>query len=239
MQGLDPRHDGVRIAHLSDIHVGPRTDHAHAREAVGLANESGADLIALTGDYVNISRRDIPVMQRVLAGLTGAPVYVTLGNHDYYAGGERVARAMLENGYRVLRNEREHLDVNGAPLHVIGVDDPVTRRHDLDAAFGPVNDESPQHGTRLVLCHGPELAPRIAARGAHLILSGHTHATQINVGGLGARIAKRIGLRYIAGFYEIGAALLYVTAGIGGSGLQVRVGHGTRAEVALLTLRAA
>ena len=51
--GLDPRHDGVTIAHLSDIHVGHLTPAGHVRAAIELANSVAPDVVALTGDFVD------------------------------------------------------------------------------------------------------------------------------------------------------------------------------------------
>ncbi len=233
IEDLDPRHDGVRIAHLSDVHVGRMTPEDHVRRAVDLANDAGADVIALTGDYVNWSRSEIPLMKDQLGGLSARRVAVTLGNHDYFTSARRVAEGMRQNGYDVLRNQHTTVEVNGAPLHLVGIDDPVTRHHDIDQSFRGV----PKAGTRVVLCHCPEQADAIAAQGAHLILSGHTHGGQIYLQGVTDRLIRRMGRRYRAGFYDVGDSSLYVSAGVGFSGVRVRVGPGTRAEVGVFTLR--
>jgi predicted MPP superfamily phosphohydrolase len=236
LPGLDPRHDGIRIAHLTDVHCGRMTPERHVRAAVELANAARPDLIVMTGDYVNWSRDEVSIAGAQLAGLSAAPVVVTLGNHDYFAWGEGVAAAMAGNGYTVLRNQHHTVDVAGAPLHVIGIDDPVTGRHDLEAAFAEV----PDGGSRLVLCHCPEQIDEIAERGAHLMLSGHTHGGQINVRGITDRIFRKTGRRYFnRGFYTVGNTRLYVSSGVGFSGVRVRAGEGTRAEVSLFTCRAA
>lgn len=232
---LDPRHEGLRIAHLSDVHVGRLTPREHVRHAVELANAAAPDLTVMTGDYVCWSREEIPLMEEQLAGLRARHVVVTLGNHDYFASGRRVAEAMTRNGYDVLRNQSRVLDIHGAPLHVIGVDDPVTRRHDLGSAFHRV----PGRGTKLALVHCPEQADALADRGVHLTLSGHTHGGQIYVKGITDRILRRMGRRYLSGVYGLPQSTLYVTTGVGYSGVRVRAGQGTRAEVALLTLRSA
>lgn len=235
LPGLDPRHDGVRIAHLSDIHVGWITPREHVRHAVELANQARADLIVMTGDYVCWTRKEIPLMEEQLSGLEAANVVVTLGNHDHFTSGRQVAESMRKNGYDVLQNQHRTIDIGGAPLQVIGVDDPVTHRHDLDRAFANLSTR----GTRLVLCHCPEPAAGLAARGADLILSGHTHGGQIFIPGITDRMFERMGKRYRTGFYEVDGSQLYVTAGVGYSGVRMRAGHGTRAEIAVLTLRAA
>ena len=230
---IDPRHDGIRVAHITDVHCGLVTPAAHVRRAVELANSAQPDLVIMTGDYVCWNRREIPLIEQQLCGLEAEHVFVTLGNHDYYAGGKHVAEAMRAIGYRVLRNEHRTVQVRGAPLHVVGVDDPVTRRHDVGRSFAGV----PAGGTRLVACHCPEQIHAIAEQGAHLMLSGHTHGGQINVKGITDRVFRNMGRRYLGGFYTIAETLLYVSPGVGFSGVRVRVGRGTRSEVSIFTLR--
>lgn len=234
--GLDPRHDGVRIAQLSDIHVGNLTPRTHVRAAIAAANGAAADLIVMTGDYVCWRRHEVELARDQLAGLRAPRVLAVLGNHDYFTWGSGVRAALEGNGYEVLRNQTTVTDVRGAPLAVVGIDDPVTRHDDLDAAFAG----APRGVTRIVLSHSPDRGPAIAARGADLVLSGHTHGGQIYVRGITDRLMKRVGLNYRRGMYALdGAAQLYVTPGVGFSGVTRRAGEGTHAEVAVLTLRAA
>ena len=77
----------------------------------------------------------------------------------------------------MLRNQTTLADVHGAPLAMVGIDDPVTRHDDLDAAFAG----APPKTTKVVLCHSPDHGPKLAARDADLVLSGHTHGGQIYV----------------------------------------------------------
>ena len=238
VQGLDPRHDGVRIAQLSDIHVGNLTPRAHVRHAIEAANNAAADLIVLTGDYVCWKREEVAQASDQLAGLSASRVLAVLGNHDYFVHGAGVRMALERHGYEVLRNQTTIANVRGAPLAMVGVDDPVTRHDDLDASFAG----APEKMTRVVLCHAPDRAPKIAERGADLVLSGHTHGGQMYVKGITDRIMKKIGLNFRRGMYDVGTAQkakLYVTPGVGFSGVTRRFGEGTHAEVAVLTLRAA
>lgn len=236
IRDLDPRHDGVRIAQLSDIHVGNMTPVAHVRAAIATANAAQPDLIVLTGDYVCWRRHEAELAGDQLGGLRAPRVLAVLGNHDYFTWGAGVANALERNGYEVLRNQTTIADVRGAPLAMVGVDDPVTRHDDLDAAFAG----APGGVTRIVLCHSPDRGPALARRGADLVLSGHTHGGQIFIRGITDRLMKKAGLNYRRGKYAIGAGTtLYVTPGVGFSGVTKRVGEGTDAEVAVLTLRAA
>jgi uncharacterized protein len=231
---LDPRHDGVRIAQLSDIHVGNLTPVAHIRAAIRAANDAKPDLIVLTGDYVCWRRYEVALVADQLAGLVAPRVVAVLGNHDYFTWGAGVAAALGNCGYDVLRNQATVSTVRGAPLAIVGVDDPVTRHDDLDAAFAG----APADATRVVLCHAPDRAPAIARRGADLVLSGHTHGGQIYIKGITDRLMKKVGLHFRRGMYPLGdRTKLYVTPGVGFSGVARRIGEGTAAEVALLTLR--
>ena len=236
IRDLDPRHDGVRIAQLSDIHVGATTPREHIRAAVAAANAAQPDLVVLTGDYVCWRRHEAPMVADQLAGLRASRVLAVLGNHDYFTSSAGVAASLERNGYEVLRNQTTLAHVNGAPLAMVGIDDPVTRHDDIDAAFAG----APPRTTKVVLCHSPEHGPRLAARDADLVLSGHTHGGQIYVRGITDRLMKRLGLTYRRGMYPVGErTTMYVTPGVGFSGVTRRVGEGTDAEVAVLTLRRA
>ncbi len=234
--GLDPRHDGVRISQLSDIHVGSLTPPEHIRAAIDASNDAAVDVVVMTGDYVCWRRHEALDAEGQLAGLKARRVLAVLGNHDYMTWGEGVSRALGNNGYEVMKNQSTTIDLGGAPLQVVGIDDPVTKHHDLDRAFAGVSRE----GTCIALCHTPSLGAQVAERGAQLVLSGHTHGGQIYVAGVTDRIMRSIGLHHRSGHYALpGDAQLYVTPGVGFSGVTHRVGEGTAAEIAVFTLRAA
>lgn len=231
---LDPRHDGVRIAQLSDIHVGNLTPETHIRAAIAAANAAAPDLVVMTGDYVCWRRHEAALAGDQLGGLRAPRVLAVLGNHDYFTWGAGVVSALEKNGYEVLRNKTTIAHVRGAPLAMVGVDDPVTRHDDLDAAFAG----APKPVTKVVLCHAPDRGPDLAARGADVVLSGHTHGGQIYIKGITDRIMKKVGLNYRRGLYGLGErTTMYVTPGVGFSGVTRRVGEGTHAEVAIVTLR--
>lgn len=235
VRGLDPRHDGVTIAHLSDVHVGNLTPEPHVRAAIDLANSVAPDVVALTGDYVCWRKHEVGLLREQLGGLRATRVAATLGNHDYFTDAAGVRAALTGHGYDVLDNRRTAVTVRGAPLHLVGIDDPITHHDDADAAFAG----GPRGGTTVALCHDPELAPALVARGAQLVLSGHMHGGQIYLRGVTDRIIKRMGRTFRRGLYPIDDGHLYVTPGVGYSGVRVRVGEGTAAEVAAVTLRAA
>jgi predicted MPP superfamily phosphohydrolase len=231
---LDPAHEGLVIAHLTDVHVGMITPWRKIRRAVAMANAVRPDLIVLTGDYVCYSRKHVPIMGEALSGLRAkSGVIATLGNHDYWTDGAGCARALRGNGYDVLRNQSVTVRARGVELTVVGIDDAVTRHHDPERAFAGVHAKR----TVVTLSHCPELADAAAARGSRLTVAGHTHGGQVSFRSLEKYYRRWTKRRYLSGWYEVQDSLLYVNPGVGSSSIPLRAGRGARAEVAVITLR--
>lgn len=231
LPGLDPAHEGLRVAHLSDVHVGPRTSDAVIRRAVEEANAFEPDLVVLTGDYVSRSPSDVEGVRTLLAGFA-APTVAVLGNHDITVNPRGSAEALRANGYEVLDNAWSRITLRGAPLHVVGVGDSVTGHDDVAASVRGL----PPGVTPLVLAHGPRTANRLRGLERPLLcLSGHTHGGQINLPIVTPLFLASIREPYARGLYRLDHVQLYVNRGIGMSGIRVRIN--APAEVTLATLR--
>jgi predicted MPP superfamily phosphohydrolase len=235
VSGLAPAHDGLKIAHLSDLHVGILTSHGFIRAAVEMAQTEHPDVVVMTGDYVCYSPRFVGPFAELISGFT-VPTICVLGNHDYWTDGHGVMDALTLNHYTVLRNQHTRVNVHGAPLTVIGIDDAVTGQADVARAFRGVSPGD----TLLVLCHVPSLvesvATAVASRGQALMLSGHTHGGHVQIPKLTEHLFRKLGTPYIKGFYRVSDTLLYVNCGIGSSSVPIRAG--APAEVAIFTLKA-
>jgi predicted MPP superfamily phosphohydrolase len=237
ISGLPSALDGYTIAQLSDVHCGPYTPPEEVARWVERVNALDADLVAVTGDLITSGDRYTEAVATVLGALRGRDgVFACMGNHDYFADGERFARRLAASGLRVLRNEGTVIRRGEAALFVGGVDDTWTGRADVERALR----RRPDGVTSLLLAHDPNLFPQAAAEGVSLTLSGHTHGGQIAVPvpGLARRwtLARMI-TRYPAGIYRTGASTLYVSRGAGFTGPPVRIG--APAEITLIVLRAA
>ena len=234
MPGLDPAHDGLRIAHLTDLHVGLVTPRARIRRAIHRAVAEKPDLVVLTGDYLCYSPKFLPVLAELIAEID-VPAVAVLGNHDYWTDGEGVRKVFSAAGIDVLRNGHTELRFRHAPLDVVGLDDAVTAQADPGRAFRGVKKGRSHSRSRLVLTHVPSLADLTASYGPSLILAGHTHGGHVVIPRITAGIARQLGNRYLKGFFEVGGSVLYVNSGIGSAAVPIRAG--APAEVALLTLR--
>jgi predicted MPP superfamily phosphohydrolase len=232
--GLDPAHDGLRVAQLSDLHVGPRAAPAAVRAAIAQANAFEPDLVVLTGDYLSRRRSDVAAMRDHLGGLRG-PVLAVLGNHDVWLDPRGAADALRGHGYEVLENAWTAVRLRGAPFTVVGVGDHFTQRDDVVHAVRGLPARGP---APLVLAHGPRTARKVAALGRPAVcLSGHTHGGQIVVPIVTPLLLASIREPYVRGHYRVGDVQLYVNRGVGTSGLRVR--FNAPAEVTLATFRRA
>jgi uncharacterized protein len=221
---IAPALDGVRIGQLSDIHVRGGVKPRRLEAAVEMMNALRPDFVVLTGDYVCMSARPVPQLTTVLKKLQ-VPAYATLGNHDHWSGADKVTAALEKAGVDVLMNEHRK-------VHLVGIDDSVTKHHDPRKAFAGV----PADATRIVLSHDPKSADFLHHWKPALILSGHTHGGQVFFRKLTPFISERIGIKYLSGFFEVKGSILYVTRGLGAS-LPIR--FRAPMEVAHLTLRSA
>jgi uncharacterized protein len=205
--------DGLRIAHLSDFHLGMPSRGTRAVErAVDWVEERQPDLTLISGDLLSRPRGE-DGLRRLLARLPRA--YAVLGNHDYAVTKDPFARpaALVDlSPARLLADEAEVVELRGRRVQVVGVD-PRSYR------FGRARPERLADGAtdlRILLCHFPNVIDRLTPGVFDLVLSGHLHAGQITVPYPGGR-ARLAHLRwtYVEGLYERPGGVLHLSAGLG------------------------
>ena len=235
VRGLDPRLEGYRIAHLSDLHIGALTPKWWGQRWIDRTNAEEPDAIAVTGDLVTSGTAFHEEIAELVGGLRARDgVFCSMGNHDYFGEGEPLISLIRARGPKVLRNEGVIVERNGARLYIAAIDDTWTRRADLDLAL----TEQPAGVTTVLLAHDPDKFPQIAKRGVDLVLAGHTHGGQIAFPFLGRWItASKLAHHFHIGVYKDGDSTLYVHPGLGTTGPPIRVG--VAPAVVILTLRAA
>jgi uncharacterized protein len=232
--------DRLKVGVMADLHSGvPHMGrHAIARAVDRLAAES-PDLVLLLGDYLDGSPifggRLAPEAVAAELGRFRAPLgtIAVLGNHDWMRGGHRMWAALERAGITVLENRAVPLDARGERLWIAGLADVRHRRADPEGALAGVPSGEPV----LVLSHDPDAFPHVPARVA-LTLSGHLHGGQVAIPLLRRpAIPSWYGERYARRHVVEGGRRLYVSSGLGTSGLPVRLL--APPEVAVLTLRPA
>lgn len=230
---------GIRVAHLTDLHVGRMTPMSVQLEAVELTNRLEPDLVAITGDFVCHSQLHLSDLAAII-GRIRAPVLCVLGNHDYWSGAAEVKRVLEHAGAEVLQNAHTTISVRRQRLQIVGLDDAYTGHANMQRA---VKGLRPDLAT-IALSHIAEEADGLWEAGIPLVLSGHTHAGHVTLARLHELAIGRIaGHRYIHGLYGSrdlgGSGAVYVAAGIGASVMPLRLGERARREVALFELGSA
>ena len=221
--GLPAAFDGYRIAFLTDLHASPLVPRWWLERAVAAANALGADLVALGGDFVDDDPRYAPDVTGIVAPLRAPDgVVAVLGNHDHYVGAVAVRTALRAAGVRELLNESVVLTRGTAQLAIGGVGDLEMDAIDFNAALAGVGAPVP----RVILSHDPDVfAFWPADVRCDLMLSGHTHGGQAYLPFIGPPyVPSQFGFRFLAGAYRDGARQLYVSRGIGASGVPFRWG---------------
>ncbi|HEX2660534.1 MAG TPA: metallophosphoesterase, partial [Polyangia bacterium] len=135
----------LRIAHLTDLHVGRITPLAIQRAAVEMANGEEPDLVVLTGDFVCHSLAYLDQLAEVVSGFK-APTIAVLGNHDYWSGADEVAATLRRAGVEVLRNRHTTIEVAHQRLQVVGVDDAYTGHARMEEAVKGLRTDLPTLG---------------------------------------------------------------------------------------------
>lgn len=236
---LPPALDGLKIAHLSDLHLGLWSTPGEIAQALDLTRSLDPDLVVITGDLIDhnpalaqVFLRHLPLLRRVPLGLYGI-----IGNHDLYTGAEEVTAAVQSGGVVMLRNRHQTLTAQGLPLALIGVDDPGRHwyRNGGPVRLGQALRGLPAGLFPILLSHRPGGFDQARARGLPLTLCGHTHGGQFALPG-GPNLAD-LTFRYTHGLYREPEGLLYVSAGLGAVGLPFRLG--VPPEIALLRLKRA
>ncbi|WP_232717885.1 metallophosphoesterase [Gordonia metallireducens] len=230
---LPAQFDGLRIAVVSDLHLGPARDASFTRRIVDDVNAQNPDLVLLVGDLTD---GKIPYVRDTLEPLTDlrAPlgVFGVSGNHEYYSDdGGRWLDTWEYYGVRTLRNSRVPLTVDGATIQLAGVYDataPEPFEPDLPAAL---EGSSPEDFV-LLLAHQPKQAVEASELGVELQFSGHTHGGQM----WPIRYLVPLQQPSVVGLDRIGDTVLYTTRGAGAWGPPVRVL--APPEITMFTLRA-
>jgi hypothetical protein len=211
IEGLLPALNGLRVAHVTDFHVGaPGLTRWDFRRVIQCVEKFQPDLIALTGDFVARNGWNHLTLRDCLPLRARYGCFAVLGNSDQRCADE-VSAELQALGSRVLSNRNALVVVGGETLAIVGVDNPAEGRDDLEAALRGL----PHHvGLTLLLAHAPDVAGRLAHHDIDLILTGHTHGGQVRLPFLHRLVRKGMS-RYRAGWFNVGKAKMFVNRGVG------------------------
>ncbi len=216
LPGLAPELDGLRIAHLSDFHLGMRGRSTNAVEkAVEWVDERQPDLTLLTGDLLTRASGEA-TLRALLPRLPRA--YAILGNHDLAISRDPfVERTFVTDlsPVRLLSDEAVTLDVRGRRVYMAGAD---PRSRWVKSRPQPRDLAVPREEAdlRILLVHYPELVDDLRPGAFDLVVSGHMHDGQICLPYPGGKLRfAHLSARYTHGLYRTRGGSMHVSAGLG------------------------
>jgi predicted MPP superfamily phosphohydrolase len=209
---LLPQHEGLRIAHLTDLHMSGRMSKAFYEHVVDLTNRCEADLIAITGDIVD--RESCLDWIPDVLGRLRAPygVFYVLGNHDRRVDQKGLKMVLAKTGWHHVGQQPRPLAVRGLNLLLGGNERPWHKLSTDFSSEAPRGESGPH--LRIALSHSPDQLGWACANDVDLILAGHVHGGQICLPGLGAFTAPSLhGVRYAAGTFRVENTVMHVSRG--------------------------
>lgn len=208
---------GFKVAFLSDTHLVNDNAVAITRDAVSYAIAAKPNVIIFGGDFVESSRTgSMDRMEEAFEQIRncGIPAVCVLGNHDYAAyHPERVVTNAQNLGFHLLRNES--IEVDGVTL--FGLD---------CLCFGRTKPEvvlnSDVHENLLVVLHEPDGVDLLPDK-VSLMMAGHSHGGQICLPTGLPIMTPTWAKKYRKGFYEDSPVPLFVSRGLGETGVRLRL----------------
>ena len=213
VRGLPPELEGLRVAHLSDFHLGVPSRGARAVErAVDWVESRAPDLVCVSGDLLSRPRGE-PLLRELFARLPRC--YAVLGNHDYGDSRDPFARKspLEELGpATLLSDDSRTIELRGLKVQIAGVDP----RSYWYRIARPEELVDPEADFRVLLCHYPSVIDRLPEGAFDLVLAGHLHAGQICMPWPRGRLRlAHIRWTYVKGLYRRPTGTLHLSAGLG------------------------
>jgi predicted MPP superfamily phosphohydrolase len=211
--GLPRELDGLRIAHLSDFHLGvPSRGERAVERAVAWVEGRRPELVAISGDLLARPKGEAK-LRKLLGRLPGA--FAVLGNHDYADSRDPFSAQFVPTDLgpaTLLTDESRIVELRGRRIQVAGIDPRSyrSRRAQPDRLVDPSAD------LRILLCHYPYVVRALTAGSFDLVLSGHLHAGQITLPYLFGKLRlAHMRNPYVEGLHETPSAMLHVSPGLG------------------------
>ena len=238
LAGLAHDLEGLRVLHLSDIHLSEFLSESQLARVIDAGLDLRPHLAAVTGDLISSRGDPLDACIRQIARLrTDAGIFGCMGNHESYAGAlDYAEEAGARAGIQFLRSRALQLRFGAAVLNLAGVD--YQRKSDKPRYLSGAKRLIVPGAANILLSHNPDVFPVAANQGYNCLLAGHTHGGQVTVEILDQSInPARFFTPYVYGLYRSGSSTAYVTRGIGTIGIPVR--FGAPPEIVLLRLRKA
>jgi predicted MPP superfamily phosphohydrolase len=239
LPGLAPALDGLKIAQISDTHIGAYFSMAKLKKVVAMLEAEKPDLLVITGDLIDersLLAETFAILNPFAAKLPyGA--YFCWGNHEYFRNNFTLIKKYFDQSpITVLRNENCLAAKASSPLYLVGVDYPRTRKESekiplRQKMLAQAMQGVPANATPILISHHSDFIDEAFAAGIPFSITGHTHGGQAALFG---KSLLPVSYKYMLGIYQKEELFAYVNVGAG-HWLPFR--FNCPAEVAVFTLK--
>ena len=205
--------DGFRIVLISDLHSSYYGN--NQKDLIKMVDDANPDIVLLAGDIFDddLKKINAEIATRELADKYDC--YYVTGNHEYWSGDVPQIKDYLRGiDITVLEGDCSHININGVPVDICGIDDPTrlddsTWKAQLDKAYSETNPDS----VKILVSHRPERVSVYEQYDFDLIVAGHAHAGQVVIPFINRGLYvpnQGIFAKYINGLYTLsnGSALV-------------------------------
>lgn len=214
---------GLKIAHLSDIHINML--YVSTQRLLAMLLQINPDIVIMSGDYIE-TQKNIPKFIELLKEISKHyPVYLSFGNHDHKAlnyNKEKTAsfiNNLQDTGATVLLNSNIRINKNNTSYNIIGIDDLKHGKPNLEKAFKGISPSIKNGGINIVFSHNPDIVLSLPKEKVDYFLCGHFHGGQIwmpfNLEFKIMRKEKLCKMGYCKGLHRINGINMYINRGLG------------------------
>ena len=230
-KSFSEEYNGLKIAHISDLHYGNHISNDKVKKLVEEVNSLKPDIIFITGDLVDnaITKKQHKDLVDILKNLEASiNIFAVKGNHDTYY--KKYDSLISEAGFIKLddRFEKIYLDENNF-IFLAGLSDSIFNAKSTKDRFEDINNEITAKENmdgcilKLLLIHEPDYIEQINFNSFDIIFSGHSHNGQVRLPLIGSLYEPIGSKKYYKEFYKLDNTDLYISSGVGLSWLPIRL----------------
>lgn len=221
--------DGIKIAHISDIHYGRTTNKKELEYLVKKVNETRPDIVIFTGDLIDKDTKlDDKKIKELIDSLSKIESrlgkYSIKGNHDYNF--TQFDKIMSDCGFNNLDDTYDLIyNKSNEPIMIVGLNSNLKSDKLINEKMNIINENIKDINTsyKLLILHEPDYVDEIDYNSYNLILSGHSHGGQVRLPIIGSIITPAKAKKYYDEYYKLNNTDLFISSGIGTSNISFRL----------------
>jgi uncharacterized protein len=224
-----PSLDGLKILHLSDLHINKKFTLSRIKELLSICKKLDYDFIVITGDIIDCKVKHIKDRLELLNNLAlDKPVYYISGNHDIFYGLEDLKKEL--SNFILLDNKMNTINFKGKEINIVGISDRFAKFFNIKRDEKKVSSFLNSHKPTIFLAHQPKDYKLAVLNKTELFVCGHTHGGQIFPFHLLVRLVQP----FLNGLFYKEQTAIYVSRGLGTWGIDFR--YKADSEITILKL---